>query len=146
MCARSNETVLNSASQSDVWHGNVERCIKHAAPSASFSLLRDRNPPVSPRKTKSAPFGRLGPDRITDELRAPARSPSHCSSYVYLGKWKELPMVSLVLGLYIRKCSRNSPYTLKRYEENDNRDLFALRTIRMCSSLTAFLFYLWYFP
>jgi len=43
-------------------------------------------PPVSSRKTKSAPFDRLGPDRITDELRALVQSPSHCPSYVYLGK------------------------------------------------------------
>lgn len=27
--ATGHQTVLNSASQSDVWHGNVERCIKH---------------------------------------------------------------------------------------------------------------------
>lgn len=77
------QTVLNSASQSDVWHGNVERCIKHAA-SSLFHGKRKRESALRPSSRLLSLPGERG--SLPPSPPPPPRF--YCSSNVYLSKTK----------------------------------------------------------
>lgn len=97
------QTVLNSASQSDVWHGNVERCIKHAA-SSLFHGKRKRESALRPSSRLLSLPGERG--SLPPSTSPPPPPRFYCSSNVYLSKtkgatvptWIRLPRASRWTG------------------------------------------------
>lgn len=82
-CVLAGQTVLNSASQSDVWHGNIERCIKHAA-SSLFHGKRKRESAL--HATTIATRRKSVPPSLSPP--SPPSPRFYCSSNVYLSKTK----------------------------------------------------------